>query len=78
MSGALPPLYLCNILRGYYGGGYRVLMPNDETEAKMVMDQLKAYRWVDEGTRALFITSYMYAMSLFLQSQIVTLRNHVL
>jgi hypothetical protein len=44
----------------YYGGGYRVLLPNDENEAKMALDQLKAYKWLDSGTRAVFVTSYMY------------------
>lgn len=44
----------------YYGGGYRVLLPNDENEAKMALEQLKAYKWLDSGTRAVFVTSYMY------------------
>ena len=48
----------------YYGGGYRLLLPNDETEAKLTLDQLKAYKWLDEGTRAVFITSYMYSNAL--------------
>jgi hypothetical protein len=48
----------------YYGGGYRLLLPNDETEAKLTLEQLKAYKWFDEGTRAVFITSYMYSNSL--------------
>ncbi len=30
----------------------------------MALDQLKAYKWVDEGTRALFVTSYMYSNAL--------------
>lgn len=48
----------------YYGGGYRVSMPNDEAEAKLVLDQLKAYKWVDSATRAVFITCYMYSNAL--------------
>jgi hypothetical protein len=58
------PVVFFNIFHGYYGGGYRVLLPNDEAEAKMALDQLKAYKWVDEGTRALFVTSYMYSNAL--------------
>ena len=48
----------------YYGGGYRVLMPNDEADAKLVLDQLKAYKWVDSATRAVFVTFYVYSNAL--------------
>jgi hypothetical protein len=48
----------------YYGGGYRVMMPNDEAEARSVLDQLKAYKWLDSATRALFVTCYMYSNAL--------------
>jgi hypothetical protein len=48
----------------YYGGGFRVIMPNDEADAKLVLEQLKAYKWVDSATRAVFVTCYLYSNAL--------------
>jgi hypothetical protein len=39
-------------------------MPNDVDDAKLVLETLKHYRWVDQGTRALFITCYLYSNAL--------------
>ena len=48
----------------YEGGGYRVLLPNDATEATAALDALRALRWIDLGTRAVFIKCYMYSNAL--------------
>jgi hypothetical protein len=48
----------------YGGGGYRVLLPNEAEAAVTALAQLKQNRWLDEGTRALFINANMYVPAL--------------
>jgi hypothetical protein len=40
------------------------LLPNDATEATAALDALRALRWIDLGTRAVFIKCYMYSNAL--------------
>jgi hypothetical protein len=46
------------------GGGYRILLSNEAEATKNSLEQLKKNRWLDEGTRALFVNANMYVPAL--------------
>jgi hypothetical protein len=48
----------------YGGGGYRVLLSNEAEATESTLKQLKKNKWLDEGTRALFINANMYVPAL--------------
>ena len=48
----------------YGGGGYRVLLPNEAEAAISAIAQLHKNRWLDEGSRALFVNANMYVPAL--------------
>jgi hypothetical protein len=48
----------------YGGGGYRVLLSNEAEATESTLQQLKKNRWLDEGTRALFVNANMYVPAL--------------
>ena len=48
----------------YGGGGYRVLLSNEAEATESTLQQLKKNKWLDEGTRALFVNANMYVPAL--------------
>lgn len=48
----------------YGGGGYRMLLSTEAESALNTLQQLKNNKWLDEGTRALFISANMYVPAL--------------
>lgn len=48
----------------YGGGGYRVLLSTEAESSLNTLQQLKNNKWLDEGTRALFVSANMYVPAL--------------
>jgi hypothetical protein len=44
----------------YGGGGYRYLLSTEAESTQATLTQLKKNKWLDEGTRALFVNANMY------------------
>ncbi|KAI3378657.1 hypothetical protein SNEBB_011293 [Seison nebaliae] len=58
------------LLRTYEGGGYIANLNRTRADSEEVVDELKSYKWIDRGTRAVFIDFTFYNANINLFSQV--------